>query len=320
MRTSNLLICAALIGCAGDKDADTAAAGDVMDLRSEFPTPPEGALVYTTPEYVIPAYTEKQFCWITTYDGPDMGIHGQWNYQAQMGHHVTVFGTTVTEREMPDGESWDCTSVEALEMTSLEPIIIGGSIDYTETGVVNEFVLPEGMAAPLEGGQRIVIQSHYVNTFDTDVLVQDEAHLVLMEEQEVQTWAAPLVNTITELSIPAQEEEYTLTFDCTFEESYDLLYIGGHLHEWGTRFSTDWTRDGVTETIYDVPEWDPLFRDAPVYDDFGGQAFRVEPGDVFTTHCSWLNDTGDVLEFPAEMCVTFGMIYPANLPVICDPG
>jgi hypothetical protein len=302
-----------LAGCATATD-------DVLDLKRNFPDAPAGSLVFTSPEYTIPAGVERQMCWATTYDGEDVGITAQRNYQSVTGHHVTVFGTSATERDLPDGQTWDCTTTASLDMTSMEPIIIGGGIEIDEEGVLNEFVLPEGMAAPLREGQRLILQSHYLNVRDQDVIVQDQAQLDIVDEASVTTWTSPFVNTVTEFSIPPNTESHTLTFDCEWEESYNLLYIGGHLHEWGLSFQTERTIGAVTDTIYEVSEWDPVFRDSPMYESFEAGEFTVSAGDVFTTHCTWFNDTAEAIEFPQEMCVTFGMAYPANVPVICDPG
>lgn len=312
----SLLLCTApLLGCPTDASDD-----EPLDMRREFPAPPAQGFALRTPEYVIPAGSERQFCWITTYDGPNVGITATYNYQTVLGHHVTMFGTSALERDFPDGSSWDCTDTESLDMTSMEPIIIGGTVSANEDGVLNTFELPEGMAAPLETGQRVIVQSHYVNSRTEDVLVQDEAQVATIDEDAVTTWAAPLVATVTEFTIPANTEEYVLEFDCDYDDTYELLYLGGHLHEWGKSFSAFHTRNGETTTVYDIPEWDPVLRDSPDYVNFAPGEFVLEPEDRLTTRCVWSNNEEHTLEFPAEMCVTFGMAYPSRVPIICDAG
>lgn len=316
MRALSFVLLVGLLfpGCAGGPPEV-----EPEDLRREFPAVGDGVYVLHSPEYVIPPGTEKQFCWITTYEGPDMGITSQINYQSLNGHHVVAFGTSTPHHELADGEQWDCTETEQLAMTSMEPIIIGGGISYDEYGVVNEFVLPEGMAAPLESGTRIILQSHYVNVRDTPILVRDAAYLALRPEAEIATWTAPFVNTVTDFTIPANSDEHSLSFDCGWEETFELLFIGGHLHEWGVSFLTEHTDvNGDTETIYEVQEWEPVLRDAPLYTQFAPGEFVVTPNDTFTTTCTWFNDQDHDLEFPQEMCVTFGMAYPSRIPIICD--
>lgn len=303
-----------LVACGAPDDPEP------LDLRRDFPAAPEGALVLETPDFVIPAYAERQYCWATTYDGEDVGIRSQRTYQIPLGHHVTLFGTTASERDLPDDSSWDCTSIESLSMTDMEPILIGGDVLPAEDFLAGEFTLPEGMAAPLSAGQRIVVQSHYLNTSADDILVRDQIQLDVVPEAEVDVWAAPLVNTVTDFTVPAGAMGHELSFDCDFDTSYTLLYIGGHMHEWGRSFRTEHTRDGVTDLIYDIPEWDPSFRDAPIYKPYADGELVLQPGDTFTTRCVWDNDTTGDLAFPQEMCVTFGMIYPTKVPLICDPS
>ena len=205
-------------------------------------------------------------------------------------------------------------------MASMEPILIGGTIVYDSEGVLNEYELPDGFAAPLKNGQRIILQSHYLNVTEQDILVRDAAHFVLVPEAEVNTWTAAFVNTVTNFTIPANSPEYTLRFDCGFDDEYSLLFLGGHLHEWGKSFQVERTNGGDTSTIYEVPEWEPVFRDSPMYTEYARDEFNVGPDDTFTTTCTWFNGGDTDIEFPQEMCVTFGMAYPTRVPVICDPS
>ena len=64
--------------------------------------------------------------------------------------------------------------------------------------------------------------------------------LDLVEEASVETWAAPLVLVDTDFSLPPGEST-TVSFDCALEEELNLLFLLGHMHEWGTAFSTDHT-------------------------------------------------------------------------------
>jgi len=303
---------ALLLGCPPASTED-----EPIDMRRSFPDAPSEGFALTTPEYVIPAGSERQFCWIDTYRGEDVGITSNTNYQTHIGHHLTLFGTSTPERDVADGTSWDCTDTEALAMENMEPIIIGGTISTDADGVTNAFTLPAGMAAPLENGQRLILQSHYINTQPEPVLVQDQAHFVTVPEDDVGTWASPLVATVTNFAIPAQTDGHVIEFDCLYEDSLELLYLGGHLHEWGASFSASHTRDGVTSTIYEVPDWDPVFRDAPLYEEFEPGEFTLAPGDTLTTRCEWDNNTEAELGFPEEMCVTFAMAYPSRVPIIC---
>jgi hypothetical protein len=305
----------ALAACAPD---DPAAEGDgAVDMIRDFPEAPEGGLRLMTPEFTVGAYSDVQTCFVDTYTGPTIGIHAQWTYQSPGGHHVVLTATTATEREIADGTVYDCT--DGTQMTNLDPLFIGGILGTDENDHVGEMILPDGMAAQMEEGTRIIIQSHYINTTDDDILVQDAIDMELTDPDAVETWVAPFVHVQTHHPIPTGE--YDLQFDCAWEDPYNVLFLGGHMHEWGQSFYTDMTRAGASspERIYEIQEWDPYMRDAPVYIDYQKGEFTVAPGDSFRTSCTWNNTTDATLDFPEEMCVTFGMVYPAKVPVVCSP-
>ncbi|MEQ1507145.1 MAG: hypothetical protein ABMB14_33260 [Myxococcota bacterium] len=292
-----------------------------VDLRREFPEPPAGGIQFVTPDYVIPAHTEKMLCYITPYDGATVGIHSQWTFQSPGGHHITVNATTQDEDSAPNGSWVDCTDTASSTMTNLEPLLVGGDLGHDDPeGPSGSLILPDGVAAELETGRRLVLQSHYINTTADDILVRDAINLELVDAAAVTTWAAPVVHLDQGFSLPPGETS-TDSFDCAFAQEVDLLFIGGHMHEWGTAFSTELTRAGTgdRETVYEVPEWDPVFRDAPPYLEYAPGEMHLMPGDTFTTNCAWNNDTDAALEFPSEMCVTFAMAYPLKVPVVCEP-
>lgn len=312
----------AAVGCTGGgveltTPDDTNA--EPVDLRREFPAPPEGGLQFLTPDYVIPARSERQFCWFTSYDGPDMAMRGQWTYQSPGGHHVQITSTGASTDTFADDEVVDCTLQSDMPMTNLEPLLVLSDIDpEAEGGPVGGLELPDGFATPLDQGTRIVIQSHYVNTTADDILVNDAVNVALMDTADVTTWTAPYVHIETDLAIAQGDDAQDV--DCTWDADYDLLFLGGHMHEWGTAFSVELSRaGGAPESVYDIPQWDPVYRDAPPIDRYEAGAFHVADGDRFVTHCAWNNDTDHVMGFPEEMCAVFGMAYPLKVPIVCDP-
>jgi hypothetical protein len=309
---------AMMVGCAAPKEEPVPEG--VKDLRRDFPEAPEGAMVFTPPEYTIPAFTEMQMCWVGTYTGPDVGVDYLATYQAPNGHHLLLLQITADEDELPDGEAFDCTSDDDLPMTDLEPVFVAGSeVIETEAGPEFSYRLPEGMAVEMEEGIRYVVQSHYVNTTAEDILVNDQLVYTTIPADQVETWAAPMTHVVTDHPIQPGEQK-TLSFDCAWEQDIQVLFLGGHMHEWGTAFSVDWTHgDGTTERLYDIPVWDPLYRDKPPFNDYEGSGLQVAQGDVFTTTCNWFNTEDYVLDFPFEMCATFGMVYPTKVPLICEP-
>ena len=102
-----------------------------------------------------------------------------------------------------------------------------------------------------------------------------------------------------------------------------LLYLLGHMHEWGSSITVDYNKDdGTVERIYEILEWDVLYRDLPPITRYGEDSehgvLEVKEGESFTTTCTWFNDTDETLGFPEEMCVATAMVYPATVAMVCD--
>lgn len=310
-----LLAAISLTACRPD-EGDVGDVSDAVDLRRDFPEPPESGAQWMTPEITIPAYTEQEWCYFSTYEGPTVGINYVGMYQTDFGHHVTINATNAEDDAYPDGTLVNCDEVQ---MADLQPMIVGGVnwIADPETHT-NEFDIPGGMAARLGEGQRVLIQSHYVNTSADAILVQDAVNVGLIPEDEVETWTAALVHTQADLALPPGQES-TVTVDCSFDQDTNIYFMVGHLHEWGAAFSTEWMHEEGTETIYDVPVWDPAYRDLPPVGAFDLGEFQVKAGDSFRTTCTWYNDEDYEIGFPQEMCATAMMVYPAKVPVVCEP-
>jgi len=101
----------------------------------------------------------------------------------------------------------------------------------------------------------------------------------------------------------------------------NILSMGGHMHGFGTEYSVRWLEGtGDTETIYDVPVWEPSYRyDPPVLNFEPGELVMAQ-GDALETECTWFNDTDELLGYPDEMCTTFGVAYPLEQSFHCDDG
>jgi hypothetical protein len=49
--------------------------------------------------------------------------------------------------------------------------------------------------------------------------------------------------------------------------------------------------------------------------------YVAHAGDVYHTHCEWLNETSSPLAFPDEMCAGFGYYFPSlGYEIACEDG
>lgn len=303
-----------LLACAVTPE-DSAAEADYVDERLEagdVDPVPEGGEQWYGPDLILEAGADVQYCTFGTYTGPDIAITSFESFQASPGHHLIILGTTASTVDYADGETVDCTKTNQM-MTSFEPLINAEPIDAGRS----EIVLPGGMGVKLNEGQRWVVQSHYVNTTTDRIRVRDVMNIGFAPEEEIEIWAAAFALTQTNLSLPPAQES-SLSFDCHFDEQYELMYLTGHMHEYGTEFSFEYGEADTLETIYEIPVWQAEYRDRPPLNKYAPGEFLFNPGSTLRTNCTWFNDTDEAIAFPDEMCATYGMLYPSLSPVVCS--
>lgn len=309
-----------LLACGTDA-ADTAIDDGTDDARiteADLPALTANQFLLEGPEFVAEPGADIMYCLFGTYEGPTVGLHDVYTVQAAGGHHLQLMGTTTPAIDVPDGTVVDCTGDSGgFNMADMEPIGVtnGGNVGGSEIGV--SMPLPEGMAFELESGQRYVMQAHYINPTANAMRVRDLARLTTIPEDEVETWAAPLIFNHSDFSIPPGGE-LTVDFNCTTEQEWSFLYTLGHMHEWGTSFSVERQVGDAFEPFYTVPEWDPVYRDAPEIAYYGDSTLLIPESTTFRTTCSWFNDEDTALVFPHEMCVAVNIVYPQKATVICD--
>ena len=267
-------------------------------------------VIFDTPMLTIPPYTEKQHCYFLTYDGPDVAVvAGSGTQNPDFGHHVLPALSKVSEADYPDGTLVDCTEqwVDAEPMIEVTELAGDGTFS---------FALPEGLGRRLKSGQRIMVNSHHINTTDAPIQVNDRIELYVESTDTIDTFVAPFWHSPPNLYIPTGSQDISHT--CTIRQDLKFLYIMGHMHENGVKFTVDHHRlDGTTERIYEVEQWDAVYRDVPPVNYFDDMEFEIKEGESITTTCSYQNDTDGPLSFPAEMCTTIGIVYPAEEAFEC---
>ena len=311
----------ALAACSADPDDTSAELTDTtVDLRltdADYTLPSPDADVWWGPEIEVAAGEDRVFCYFGTYTGPDVGVKTLTTFQNDFGHHLVLMGTTASELDYPDGTVIDCTETGSLDMTTIEPMVLPTGAFVGGEALLGQTLLPEGMAVKMDEGQRWVLQAHYINTGPDPIRAQDVAVLEYLDPAVVETWAAPMAMSHGSFSIPPGESG-TVTMDCAFEQEWSVLYMLGHMHEWGTSIKLEQITPAETKVVLEVAEWSAEFRDAPPITRYADGEYDIPVDATFRTTCTWFNDTDEPLEFPHEMCVSVGMVYPQTTTVICD--
>jgi hypothetical protein len=272
-----------------------------VDERVEIPADGDGALNFVGPEFVVEPGQDVLMCMWVEYEGDDVAYRNAFSRQGKGGHHVILFGA---KEPKPSGTVEDCSDGD---MSKFDLLMIPQE-------------LPQGYGTKLTGGRHIVIQSHYINTTMEPILVRDVVQLELIPMEDVQTWAAPMANNTIDFEIPAGQTA-EVSFDCTVEQDVELLAVGGHMHEWGTKFQAEIGPSvDMLELLYLVDPWKADFRDAPPVTLFFEQPRPIPAGTIIRTTCTWNNTEMHPLMFPHEMCTTFGIVAGVQDSVECRIG
>lgn len=277
--------------CGGEND------GLVAD-RADIPETPDGAQAFLLEDTVIPAGHEAIFCYFLDPLEKDIYIRGFVDYQGKFGHHVALFKALV--REEP-GSKIDCTSSDA--MAKMVPVVASEQFGLSE--------MPEGMAIRVAAGSQLVIQQHIVNTSNKPIIVADGAHMFTTDPVDEQQRIGFIGLSDVTFDIPVGEKA-ELTFDCEVPWDMNIFVLGPHMHEFGRSISTEVMVDGTMRRVVDVPSWEASYRDEPPVTQFElTEPLALKAGDIIRTTCNFENTSDDSLEFPAEMCATFGYFFPA---------
>jgi hypothetical protein len=284
--------------------------GDPADSADTFepPAAPENGIQLVVPAFELAGGTELERCLQLKAPHTERGLITRIELVARPGlHHASV---AQTDRDLADGEV-DCEIGIPEELMSdyqsvPEPLFASSTQVDQET-----VAFPEGVGVPLEAGQQLVLNYHYLNT-QADA-VQGEVYINLhfaddpegMEEANLFAFS-----NVVNISIPAQST-HTLTTTCTFPADARLLTATPHMHQLGTGFTVNhYDGQQAGELLLDSPGWEApetVWFDPP---------YEVSAGDGLTFSCAWTNYTDEDVHFGPtgddEMCTVFGYYYPGD--------
>ena len=307
------------VACQVDGDmesVDSAQVEGVIDLRVDYPDPPEGGLQVLTPDLEIAPYDEKLFCYFGTWDGPDVGITQYIPLHPNEFHHHSLLKDVSELGEVEDGTLLTCGEGEGDVPTVNSPLVHAIPM-VPPMGLGNTLNLPEGFAVKLPSGQRWSADVHFINPTPTPLRVNVAFNLALIPLEEVQYWVGSFDHDAGFLELPPGEET-TVSFDCPLLAGTKLLSVLAHMHGFGERYLIELVRaDGETIELLRVDQWDPNYRFAQPSRGFSVFDYPIEEGDQLRTHCTWFNSTDEVLGYPLEMCTTSGALLGMESTQYC---
>lgn len=287
-----LTVASATAACGPVETEEEALFRTAVDLRLPMPQPDPKYVDFVGLDTVIKPGEDKMVCVHIKHEGPAIAYDVAETMQSKFGHHFILLKA---KDPKPAGSVEDCSKAE--DMAKYDVLTIP------------EFELAAGQGFYLESGTPMVMQSHYVNTSREPIRIRDILRIHKVDPSSVKTWAATFALASLKYDIkPFERAKYT--FDCTMPSDQQLIMIGGHMHEWGTKFSFAYgdSPTGTMKEIYKVDTWRAEYRDAPPTTLLRDKPLLLAKGTALRTECQWFNDTMQPLDFPHEMCSTFGVV------------
>jgi hypothetical protein len=296
---------AVFAGCSPSESTDetggttTDTGDDMLDARVPVPEADPAYVDLVSPELEVPSGEERMFCVHLEID-EEVVMKNLETYQGKYGHHITLL---TPNEPQPPGTVEDCT--ERATMSKYGPFALPDT------------PLSDGYALLVPAGSKIVMQMHYVNAGPKPMVFRDVARLQKVEKASVSTWVHILATADNDLALPPQQKSQVV-HDCEVPAGAEILVLGGHMHERGTRFESLIGKDEASlASTYLVDPWVAEFRDAPPVALFFENPMLVAEKSILRTVCDFNNESPDELAFPEEMCATFGYVAGTDAPIAC---
>jgi hypothetical protein len=303
MKRNALLIAIMLAACT----SDSTPSGPELLAGFEPPAPGPGEIQVVGPVVDdIPPGSDIMYCSYLdgTYDH-DIDVTAFAGYQSSSGHHVLLYAAN--RPQAPN--THECTEDD---MLNVRRIAAGGA-----EGTPNQ-ALPDGIVMRVPANTQLMLQSHWINASDDPISGQGAFNLKVQDPRPGVEVAQGFANVNTMFAL--QPGAAKATARCEVKEKLQFINFAGHMHRRGTHISISVTRAGTTEMLYDR-EWLPAYESHPPQLQYTKDApLTFNPGDVITTNCDFMNETGAMMYFPTEMCVAFGDYFPGDHEIHCVDG
>jgi hypothetical protein len=180
--------------------------------------------------------------------------------------------------------------------------------------------LPPGIVFRVKKGSYIVLQTHYLNTLDRQIVGRTVMDVKLSPVDPSRRVASIMSNTSLAINLPPHAQT-GMDINCAVQHDLQFLQISNHMHDYGTTTLSEFIDpQGVKHVIKDDTAWHGDLALNPNFTMYSPAAPLIVPkGSMLHTHCTWNNTTANDIRFPAEMCVFFGFVLNES-DIYCTDG
>jgi hypothetical protein len=223
--------------------------------------------------------------------------------QSKGGHHAVLYATTAPSAV---GTTADCKDAEMINARFL------GGIGGEGASSLSHILVP-GAVFRMPTGSRYMANVHYINTTDHPIDGQGVIDVKIAPKDPTKRPAFFFTNVgLHGVNVPPGP--YTLDVKCTVQKDVTILVYANHMHELGTSAYSQVARtDGSVEVMQQDRGWTSEMAFNPTFATWTlDKPMVLHSGDIVTTHCEWNNTTNASVNFPTEMCASFGFYLGDN--------
>jgi hypothetical protein len=253
------------------------------------------------PAFDVPAGTEIQACYFFNIPGTgDVWVDNYQVAQTSGSHHMNIFRVASAKPLQPNPDGTPVVNGECFNSSNWSdwPLVVNSQHQATVS-----WQLPDGVGAKFQGGDLIMLQTHYVNATTQKTPAKGKVLVnfnfpTATPQHELST----LFATNQNIRICPGESDKSFSKTCQFPATgVHVIAANGHFHSRGTLFQimpTD--AQGVTgDVFYTSTSWDdpPMTRDIDVVlPDNGGVEWK----------CTFSAPVGSCGNPADSCCFTFG--------------
>jgi hypothetical protein len=302
-----------LTGCSSSSDAlAPPGAGDPNDLLEP---PPAGQGLQLKMVSTIAPGQEIERCKFFQVPAEGINVNHAVVRYVPGSHHVLLYRTSLTSipTTTRSGKAIDADADGVFDCAE------GAAADWDVTGVVagaqsskakNAATFPPGVAAKLDPGTVLVINTHYLNATSKPLIAEARLNLYTLPDKEVMQEGGFLFYYNPFIRVPARGSASS-RMRCTLPQDITLISGQSHMHRRGVGYTAHVVESsGSLTQIYESHDWE----DVPITEWSPGMLLRAGQSIDYTCHFQNPEDR-QVAQGPTtrdEMCMFLGNYYPRN--------
>jgi hypothetical protein len=226
--------------------------------------------------------------------GGDAEIAQVESHMATGSHHMLLFYKAIPANAAIE----DCSGLE-FAPSPYGSQLPDDHIDY-----------PAGVAALIPAAQGLRMQSHYLNTTQSDITAEVQLVFHIAPKGTITQHAGVLFFNNVNFAVPPNATGYTSGMKCRLPDNVNLIQASRHMHRHAHSFiANNVASDGTSTMVYQT---DATFDPKP---SFFAPPLALAANTTIDFTCSWDNDTGATLIFGEsaatnEMCIFTAQYYP----------